>query len=235
MTTFPQVFIGTPTHACKVYCAERFVEATLRNAPGSLFAVLCNSKDSPYPYTGCGIYDHLGGSLSDSHFDNAEAVHRRIVSTCNVLRDMFLVTSCDLYLSLESDVILDADTLPRMIAALSDEYPVVYANCYRWPDGRPFLEQKVAGPTDRITMGCTLMKRSVLEQIEYRYDPNLLGAFPDAFFAYDCREKGIGMWYDPAIWVEHVEDPTARGQGSIKRGWGELPKSEQWWRTAKKG
>lgn len=226
--TFPNLFIGTPTHSCKEYCADRFVDAVLKHAPGAFICVLCNSRLDARGYDVPGVYyDHIGRNhlvppvLDDSHYHTKEAVHKRIAKTCNMLREAFLEAEAfDLYLSLESDVILAADTLPRMLEAISDDYPIVYANCYRWPSGRPFLEYTANGPTDRITMGCTLMKRKVLEKIEFRYDPELLAAFPDAHFAYDCRLHGFGMWYDPTIYVEHVEG------GKGRRGWGEIPKDE---------
>ena len=234
MATFPNVFIGTPTHACKRYCVKQFVDAVRRYAPGAKFVMLCNSRGAAgfdlffdgTTYLSPGFSE----ALDDSYFDGADSIHKRITRTCNELRERFLLSDCDLYLSLESDVILGPDTLPRMVAAISDEYPIVYANCYRWPGGRGFLDDTRAGPVDRVTMGCTLMRRKVLEAIGYRYDPNLLGAFPDAHFALDCRNKGFKMWYDPTIWCDHLETPAAKGVGSNRRGWAELPESEKWWR-----
>lgn len=230
---YSDLFIGTPTHAIKAYCAHRFVGAVAAHAPGAEFNVLCNSREGALAdYAGKGVlYHHIGARLDESHFDNPEAVHRRIVSTCNDLRRRFLESGRGVYLSLEADVILAADTLPRMFAAISDECPVVYANCYRWPTGRPFLEYDTPQRTDRITMGCTLMRREVLSKIEYRYDSKLLGAFPDAHFGHDCNVNGFGMWYDPSIYVEHCEAPAPKD--GLPRGWGELPKSERWWRRKK--
>lgn len=228
----PRVFIGTPTHACKAYCAKEFVAAVRKYAPEADFRVMCNSKEDPPDYAVSGVYyDHIAHLLDSKCYDALGAVHERIIRTCNILREFFLDSEADLYLSLESDVLLGPDTLPRMLSQVSDEYPVVYANCYRWPNGQGFLEQKFAGPVDRVTMGCTLIKRHVLEKIEFRYDPNLLGAFPDAHFAYDCRKYGFGMWYDPTNWVDHVESPATKGTGTTRRGWNDLPKSEQWWRN----
>lgn len=222
MIQYPNLFIGTPTHVCKRYCAHEFMEATITNAPGTEFHVLCNSRDglpiySTFPGA---VYHHFGSFLDASHFHCVDSVHKRIAATCNELRSRFLDSKCDLYLSLESDVMLAPDALPRMVAAISDEFPVVYANCYRWPNGLPFLEYETPQRTGQITMGCTLIRRDVLEKIEFRYDPNLLAAFHDAHFAFDCNKLGIGMWYDPTIHLRHVEGGTGR------RGWGEIPQDE---------
>ncbi len=147
------------------------------------------------------------------------------METCRALRRLFLAASCDLYLSLESDVIVEADTIPRMLAALESEYvDAVYANCYRQPEGHGFLPSTVPCFTSLFTMGCTLFRRRVLEQIDFRYDPNLLGAFPDAFFSHDFTALGFKCWYDPTIWLEHAHRDGGTEGG---RGWENIDKDDR--------
>ncbi len=91
--TYPNVFVATPTHACKVYCADRFVTAVLAHAPGAAFHVVCNSKldvRGSYERDERVTYTHVGRKLDATHFHRIDSVHRRICYTANRLRDTFL-------------------------------------------------------------------------------------------------------------------------------------------------
>lgn len=59
-------------------------------------------------------------------------------------------------------------------------------------------------------LGCALIKRSVLEKIEFRTDANQRSAFPDSFFFRDCVGSGTSVLLSSQIIVEH--EPN--------RGWG---------------
>lgn len=219
--SYENIFIATPTHIAKRYCAGKFVDAVIKYAPGSQFHIASNSRLSArefYEREGVTYHDIV---LDEMHYECQGAIHRRVVSTVNHLRDIFLnlprMHQCNWFLSLESDVIIKEDTLDRMLwAACESRAKVVYSNCYPG-----FLSLTEPGFTDRITLGCTLIHREVVEKIPFRFDMGLLAAFHDAFLAYDCNYQAIRMWYDPGIEPEHVH------MGNGDRGWSQFPASEK--------
>lgn len=212
------VFIATPTHVCKRYCAAEFCREVTRNAiePFACSVIIAgNSKASCSAYysTASGI-EYRDMEFGPEYFGKVDSIHRRITDTALYLRERFLLTDAEWYLSLESDVILWTEGfLPRMVG---HNVPVLHTNCY------PGFNMCASyGTTQRITMGCTLIKREVIEKISFRYNPDLLGAHYDALFAHDCNVAGIKMYYDPSIQPIHKED---RLPG---RGWMNIPESER--------
>lgn len=210
------VFIATPTHICKRYCSAEFCKAAIENAVdpfGSKFHVYCNSRASAALYYGDMKIMYRDIEPIEGFYEQPDSVHKRLVTTVRKLREDFLLTDCDWYLSLEADVILGPGML---MAMLHHNVDVLHTNCYPGFHTEPeFCE------TDRITMGCTLVKRHVIEKIPFRYDKGLLAAHYDAFFVNDCRAAGFGVYYDPQIEPDHRED---RLPG---RGWNNIPASER--------
>lgn len=212
---YPSVFVACPTHIVKRYCAAQFVGAVLEHAPGAAFTIVANSRGNPAPYYRREGVRFIHQKLGDEFYDRTDSIHKRIVHSVNFLRQLFLNGEWEYYLSLEADVILNAATLPAMLDRLMSFGAVLTTNCY--PGFHTVTE---FSRVDRLTMGCTLIKRPVLELVEFRYDQSLLAAHYDAFFAHDCNVRKIPMWYDPAIVLEHKSD----SQGY--RGWHQLPPIE---------
>ena len=213
---FSSIFIATPTHICKSYCAAEFTRATYDHCRkyGAAHYVACNSRGDAFKYYSNPpgvIYTHhpeLGTAFSGGQ----DSIHRRITATMQFLRACFLNGNWEWFLSLESDVIINEKTVQSM---LNCGQLVVHSNCYHG------FHACGTGKVDRITLGCTLIHRSVLEPIHFRYDPKILGAFHDAFFAIDCLNSNKTIWYDETITVEHRH--TDAGQ----RGWERLPSGER--------
>lgn len=211
------IFIATPTHICKRYCSMEFCVAAIESAVKPFeakFFVAGNSKSSCKIFYNFPEVQYFDVKLDQSYYSNKEAIHSRLTKTANWLRSIFLTSDCEYYLSLESDVILQGR---KQIEAMIDhQKPVLHTNCYPGFNASPEFCS-----TDRVTMGCTLIQRDVVEAIEFRYDPTLLAAHYDSFFAHDCIARGIPMFYDPNITPVHLED---RLPG---RGWSNLPEEER--------
>src|SRR5688572_382867 len=92
MSKFNNVFIATPTHWVKRYCARTFTYALLEHAPGARIAVICNSKADAVrfyePLVPGHSYLHL--RLDETHFNQPDSIHKRIVASMNLARSMFL-------------------------------------------------------------------------------------------------------------------------------------------------
>jgi hypothetical protein len=224
------IFIATPTHFCKNYCQKEFLEAVLETAvkpyDATIF-VLNNSEESSYGtfflenYNNRNIHyieTNFHKSNREFFFGNRLAIHRRITETAKLSRKIFL-DDCnygDWYLSLESDVILNKDSFDKIIKNICEKAALIlHTNCYCG-----FNSSKERCFTQSITMGCTLIHRSVLEKINFRHDESLPEAHYDAFFAHDCVSNGIPMIYDPEIHFEHRHEKTGRG-------WDKIPSNER--------
>lgn len=216
------IFIATPTHSCKRYCAKEFNEAMAEFAPLCYKAVVFNSTGN-ICYGGEERICNRVSFLPDAREKKNKigAIHDRITSSANLLRSQFLeMPQFQWYLSLESDVILNKDTLPRLfdLTIMYTDCRVFHTECYK--DFHPKYEHNPCF-VDRMTMGCALIHREVIEKIPFRYDPTLLKAHYDAVFAHDVRVNDYKIVYDAGIVLEHRENST-RG-----RGWLELPRSEK--------
>jgi GT2 family glycosyltransferase len=58
-------------------------------------------------------------------------------------------------------------------------------------------------------IGCVLIHRSVLEQVEFRYEKGI-GAHPDSFFFTDTNAKGIKTYVDTSVFCEHDNQVLTR-------------------------
>lgn len=210
------IFVATPTHICKRYCAQEFWKSAVEHIVkpfGAKFHIYCNSRASAKIFYDSPHITYKDMRLGEDCFENKAAIHRRLLSTVKALREDFLLTDLEWYLSLESDVIIG----PGMMKAMLDrDVDVLHTNCY--PHFQPMTS---FGPVDRITMGCTLVKRYVIDSVEFSCDENILEAHYDAFFVNHCREKGFGVFYDPLIEPQHREDSLPG------RGWSQIPWSER--------
>jgi len=214
---YENLFICTPTHICKRYAAKQLVTAVLRYAPGAHFIVVANSTGNPEPYYRAPGVHFVHLKLDETHYNYPDSIHKRITASMNHGRDLFLGSrKFTHFLSLESDVLINAATIPDMLMAIEEpNVHVVHSNCYPG-----FHKETEVTQVGRVTLGCTLIKREVLELLPFRYDERLLAAHHDAFFAADCNEAGFNIFYHPEIRVEHMHDYVGQ------RGWGDLPLSE---------
>ncbi|WP_315817964.1 hypothetical protein [Paraflavitalea speifideaquila] len=67
-----------------------------------------------------------------------------------------------------------------------------------------FLER-----TNHCLSGCTVYKRELIRKYPFRYDPENLGPFPDAFMSYDAGHD-FALWNDHRIICDHLHINGAR-------------------------
>jgi hypothetical protein len=148
-------------------------------------------------------------------YENLTAKH-------NQVREMFLAGDYDALFMTENDMVLPIDTLKRLVAVNSDVAYGLYCSRhgrYRW---LAFLEimgyhglsvsdsENLAKEhwgqvkeTKGIGMGCTLIKRKVLEEITFRTAPNDIVA-DDWLFSLDCIDKKFSQVHDFGLVCGHI-------------------------------
>ncbi len=145
-----------------------------------------------------------------------------LMESHNQCRDFFLKGDYDAMLHLESDVLIEFDTLLRLIQhnkpVVSTLYfhglglESVFLACEpeKWgmfKTNRNFLLQEIAkGKLKRSYssgIGCTLIARWVLEKIPFRFERGAK-EHPDTFFYEDCFKNQIPCYTDTSINLRHL-------------------------------
>jgi hypothetical protein len=158
--------------------------------------------------------------------------YQNITDKYNRARDMALRGGYDALLTVESDMIIPPNALTRLCAVDADVAYGLYVSRHgqnRWL-AFPYIDDQGYGvsladdllnaqaawgcvvETHGVGLGCTLIHRRVLEQIEFRC-PNARLAC-DWYFALDCRAAGFHQAHDCAVVCGHIS-----GSGAPKIYW----------------
>lgn len=223
----PKVLLGCPTSDYKEYCLEEFAEGLKRlTYPNFDILLIDNSEDDRY----YNKIKSLGIPVLRSEF--TEKARDRIVRDRNILRKKVLDEDYDYFFSLEQDVIPPFDVIERMIkrqkkivsGIYCKEYyvtkepkvvviqPLIYKKVSEDPNAllskvQQFKWEEVKGD-DLIEIGacgvgCLLIHRDILKDIEFRYDPER-DAFDDMWFCIDADLKGFKIYADCSIKCKHL-------------------------------
>lgn len=154
-------------------------------------------------------------------------VRERIVHGRNVIRDTMLKEEYDYFFSLEQDIVCPPDTIQRLLAHHKQVVGGVYYNkivlgdkerktpvLMTYPDEESKKNGKAqwVGFTElfpsrllevaSIGLGCVLIHRDVLKQVEFRIVPGD-NAFDDMHFSIDLARAHIPMYADTSILCAH--------------------------------
>jgi hypothetical protein len=208
-----KLLIGCPTSEHKSYCLDRYAES-LKSFSDCDVLLVDNSKGKDY-------FNKIKGMnipvIKGPWFEGARD---RIIASRNILRGKVLDEDYDYLFSLEQDVIANKDDLIKLlshgkkivsgvvynnlpfkdkikkIAMLFVEHPLDHTGLtYLDPDKVDFCRIKGSG------LGCILIHRSVLKNIEFRYKGD---AFDDMMFSKDCNDLGFQMYADTAVRPLHL-------------------------------
>lgn len=221
MSKKPKVLIGTPTAQIKDYCwnefSERVDQLTYKK---SAFYLVDNSLSRKY-------HKKIRKQRVDVGFVKRKSKSniQYICESHNMIRDYALKHNFDYLLHLESDVIPPIDVIERLLshnkAVVSAPYHINFGDrsqlmlVEQEPNTIDFLETEMMSIEDGFLfldgtlkkihnggLGCTLIHKSVLEQIPFRYMDGY-HAHPDTFFAIDLAVKKIDFHVDTSIMCEH--------------------------------
>ena len=184
--------------------------------------------------------------------------YNNVTKKYNDARQAMLCGGYDALMTIESDTIVPKDALKRLVAADAD---VAYG-VYVWRYGIPFwtaymrLEQSVgeslsANPdlakkswgkvieTEGVGHGCTLIRRHVLEELEFKWTLGEFGCC-DWHFSLDCKRLGFTQKHDLGLVCGHIAvdpvyrilwpDANANGlyRSELLENWEPLPKGDKW-------
>lgn len=222
-----KILIGVTCHDSKQYVIDLFIKS-IRNLDYEADIVFVdNSKEVSYSdyIRNEGFEVILSNNKSDSTYE-------RLKDAYNVLRSYFLEKDYTHLMVIEQDVIVPKDTIQRLLNHKKDivsglyylkDLPCVMVGEVKdVPPGRErefrfekkayfydFIDKKkLNGDLIEIFaagLGCCLIKKEVLEKIEFRIDRNgnIFKGHNDMAFHFDCRAKGYQVFLDSSIECEH--------------------------------
>lgn len=164
------------------------------------------------------------------YFDPKELTAREILAECyKMIRQKFLETKAEYLLTVECDIELIPDTIERLLSHDKEvvgfpyiirkgrEFMVLiqvldnFSKGLRFPmtlskvSQMKFMDGTVK-PVYNIGNGCLLIKREIVEQLEFRVSKEDIG-FQDEFFSRDFMKMDMNMnkyvWVDTSVTLKH--------------------------------
>ena len=204
----PKVFIGTPVHVRKDYCMFRFMNAVSDLVyPDFHHCVVDNSPNVDYATNLKKVYDQSNRSFfhveTEGESLEGGASHKRLVASYNLMRDQFLATDCEFFMTLECDVMIPSDGLKLLVEADKD---IVQGQYYIGFFSEPETNGNglIQFYHNKGLNGVSLFKREVLEQIKFKYSEDILAAHQDAFFFAEAVAAGFESWFHRDVKCDHM-------------------------------
>jgi hypothetical protein len=215
----PRCLISCPIYSGKDYIIERFInrikELTYENYD---ILLVDNSKEIDFAKK----VKSLGVNVVKLKYD--ENSKKRLVSSRNYIRDYVLKNDYDYFFSLECDVIPPKDIIEQLLAhdkkvvggwyyiceepnirpCLAREWTLVDMKFTYKPISNDLAENKLI-KVHLGSFGCSLIHRSVLEEIKFKAYPTM-PHHDDTWFYFDCEKKGIDVFVDTDLLVPHFQD-----------------------------
>jgi len=212
-------FIAVFTNEVKDYCDETFFNSLYALSKGEQVVVIDNSGDSAY-------YEKLKESFIINGYDNFNIYHldvpeqpkesrfqRNVCDSVNLLRDIFLLqTTLPYFLIVESDVYSEIDLLSKFDTSIDyletnqPDWGIIGGLYYRGFHNYNFDTSLIT--VERVShclSGCTVYKRELINKFTFRYDPENLGPFPDAWISYDSNRE-YTLWNEHRIKCDHMHN-----------------------------
>jgi len=225
----PKVLVAAPTYDGKDYVLDKWVEAVKNlSYPNYDWCLVDNSDNTSYTkklrMKGVKVLHVERGNNSRDAIANAQ----------NHIRQIVLNGGYDYWLSLESDLIPPKDIIEKLMlqgkAIIGTIYMIGFENSRNEPQ-RPclfVLDSKNGGvlgtrnltPEEGFKMvgtgvqqvhgvglGCTLIKRAVLERFSFWHDQRFNNKHSDVYFYMDLHNNGIPVYVDTNTVVQHYNKP----------------------------
>ena len=221
-------FTAVYTNEVKDYCDIQFFE--------NLYLI---TGDAPVYVAdntiGTGYHNKLKKHFLERRYDNFRIDHldieehpkqsqfqRNVFESVNFIRNIYLNNyNSPYFLIIESDVIPPRGLFEQFECAISEldrsepAWGIVGAMYYRGFHNYDFdTRGKFLERTHHCLAGCTVYKRELIRKYPFRFDPENLGPFPDAFICYDAGSE-FSFWNDHRIKCDHLHINGARMSRSL--------------------
>ena len=212
-----KVLVGCPTSDYHEYCLKEYIGAVKNLSYENYNVVLVdNSKDSKYFEK---LKSHGLNVIKGPYLENAK---ERIIISRNILRKYFLDNGYDYFLSLEQDVIPPKDIIERLLNTKKKIISAIYFTYVKKGNETrvlPVVWSKIKGQYRYLMqseelykgvkkvavtgLGCILIHKSVLKNIEFRYKEEY-PAFDDVYFGLDCKNKRLNIYANTNLICKHL-------------------------------
>lgn len=216
MINYSDFFIAIYTNECKEYCDGKFFHHLFSTDIGNAHLhIIDNTINTTYMSNlkalcvGRNVH-HINVQRNE---DETQFV-RNVAESVSFLRDIFLKTDCKYFVIVESDVLPPHNWLHYFLEVI-DKADIIGGIYYKGFHPQEFFdsEEAIFQETNHVLSGCTLYKREVIEKIPFRWSPENMAAFPDAWICYDSGQYGFRKANYSKIKCDHLEKP-----GSMVRG-----------------
>jgi len=210
-----KILVGCPTSQHKKYCLNEYLEGIKNLTYENIHLVLVDNSETDEYYE---KLKKIGVSVIRGK--NFENIKDSVINSRNILRKYCLENDYDYLLSLEQDVVPQKDVIEKLLKHNKKIIGALYF--YLGKDKETLLpmvwihhEGEFARrlefheiPEEELIevitcgLGCVLIKRDVLEKIEFRHEKNQ-DPWDDLWFAEDAREKGFKVYVDTGARCKH--------------------------------
>lgn len=219
-----KILVGCPTSDHKAYCLKEYVGG-LHSLKGEFDILLVDNSDTDK-------YREEIAKLKIPVIKGPyrESARDRIVSSRNMLRKKVIDEGYDYFFSLEQDVIPPPQALHELLVHDTDIVSAVYTKKYKLVGEKsgknlgekelPLAWVRVGDKTTQMEMddldpprlqqirgvglGCMLISRKVLEEVQFHFDANH-SSFDDMWFCNDAQKAGFSIFLDTGVLCKHLE------------------------------
>ncbi|MEM4263448.1 MAG: hypothetical protein QW666_00950 [Candidatus Woesearchaeota archaeon] len=213
----PKILIGCPTWEGKKYCLKEYAEA-IKKLDYDNFDVLIvdNSKDDSY------LNEIKKAGFNAVKGPWHEKARDRIIESRNLIKEYALKNGYDYFFSLEQDVIVQPDTLKKLLShnkqiisgivmnnlPVGDTIklmPMIYVPHKLDSTGLDYISEDALKKSQLIeikacALSCVLIHKDVLSKITFRYT----GGFDDMMFCKDALDAGFKIYADTSVKPKHL-------------------------------
>ena len=213
----PKVLVGCPTWEGKKYCLKEYAEA-LKKLDYDNFDVLIvdNSEKDFY------LEELKKAGLNAVKSAWLPKARDRIIASRNLIKEYALKNGYDYFFSLEQDVIVQPDTLKKLLSQNKKiisgivmnnlpvgntvkMMPMIYVSHKLDATGLDYISEEELKKSQLIevkacALGCVLIHKDVLAKIKFRYT----GGFDDMMFCKDAIDAGFKIYADTGVKLKHL-------------------------------
>lgn len=225
MTEMPKVLVASPIYEDKEYIRKRWVQQ-IKNLdyPNYDYLLVDNSKTLDYTRR----LKREGVRIV--HVNRGDNSRDAIATSMNLIRKKVIDGHYDYLMSIESDLIPPKDIIQRLMRhnkpVVGSIYLIGFANDPKQPQRACLFQTKMnekgmmetynCTPQESLAMmntglqpchgtglGCTLIKKYILDTYKFWYDPRFTNKHPDVYFFMQLHNDGVQAYVDTDIHVYH--------------------------------